>query len=549
ESDVHEQLENLDFSDITSQRIEDLEYELKLKNDELKNLIEELETSNEELQSSNEELTASNEELQSTNEELQSVNEELHTVNSELREKNNELQQVYYDLNHLYDTQDIATLFLDHELRIRSYTPAVTSHLSLKKSDIGRPISNFMFFDQPVRELFFREAKASVTDGKHFQETILNEEKHYLIKISPFVKEDVIDGVVITLIDVEEVAIVKDKYQKLFESTSLALQMDQMAFWEWSVERDEVVNQNDYWLELFELDSRKIRQQLDKKLHEEDKKEVWDVINNGVLRNEPYAHEFRIWNDDHTSLKWIKNRGKVIRRGKYGEPLRMLCISKDITKEKSGELELIHAKEQAERANKQKDLFLSNLSHEIRTPMNAVVGFSKLMKKSNLKKGQKELYLEQIEENSKQLLVLINDILDLSKIESGALLLQDEETDLKKLMNDIYEYYANELEGNDTISIQLREPKDATQNTTIATDPVRLKQVINNLVDNAIKYSKKGTITLGYEFTKDKVKFEIADQGYGIEKVELERIFKRFEQLADNELQSNGAGLGLAICD
>ena len=136
-------VQNLPIDEISKQRFDDLENELKSTKMELQNVVEELETSNEELQSSNEELMASNEELQSTNEELQSVNEELYTVNSELQQKNNELQTVNDDTSNLLDSTKIGTLFLNSDLRIRKFTPALQKHFNLKEEDIGRPISSF----------------------------------------------------------------------------------------------------------------------------------------------------------------------------------------------------------------------------------------------------------------------------------------------------------------------------------------------------------------------------------------------------------------------
>lgn len=148
-------LSNEDVSNFSKQRIEDLELDLKENRAQLQNVVEELETSNEELQSSNEELMSSNEELQSSNEELQSVNEELYTVNSEFQEKNKELENLNNDINNLLNSTDIGTLFLDNQLNIRKFTPAVKRLFHLEESDIGRSVMSFASeFDTAIQNQF-----------------------------------------------------------------------------------------------------------------------------------------------------------------------------------------------------------------------------------------------------------------------------------------------------------------------------------------------------------------------------------------------------------
>ena len=171
----------------------------------MQNVIEELETSNEELQSSNEELLASNEELQSTNEELQSVNEELHTVNSELQDRNEELFLLNSDMNNLLNSTEIATLFLDRNLTIRKFTPALKKHFNLREEDIGRPISSFASnFDEEIRQMIIRESQKVLRESVISEKEITDlEGNHYLKRINPFITPDrKTDGVVITLTNI-----------------------------------------------------------------------------------------------------------------------------------------------------------------------------------------------------------------------------------------------------------------------------------------------------------------------------------------------------------
>lgn len=180
-------LSNEDISNISKQRIEDLEYELKEKRIELQSVIEELETSNEELQSSNEELMSSNEELQSSNEELQSVNEELYTVNTEFQEKNKELENLNNDMNNLLNSTDIGTLFLDEDLNIRKFTPAIKKIFNLEERDYGRSIDSFASeFDDATRKKIIQDCQSALEDLKTFEGEVGDRKGNwYLHRISP----------------------------------------------------------------------------------------------------------------------------------------------------------------------------------------------------------------------------------------------------------------------------------------------------------------------------------------------------------------------------
>jgi two-component system CheB/CheR fusion protein len=197
-------------------RIAELEQELKDKRESLQITIEELETSNEELKSTNEELQSSNEELQSTNEELetsreelQSLNEELSTVNSELQDKIQELSQANNDMNNLLASIDIATVFLDNDLRIKRFTPVAADLINLIQSDIGRPISNIstnLVYDDLVADI--KEVLRTLSPKeKEIQD---NKEAWYLTRILPYrTVENVIEGVVLTFVDITEVTRLK----------------------------------------------------------------------------------------------------------------------------------------------------------------------------------------------------------------------------------------------------------------------------------------------------------------------------------------------------
>lgn len=222
------EIRNTQLDDASKQLIDELETELKTSKAELQNVVEELETSNEELQSSNEELMASNEELQSTNEELQSVNEELYTVNSELQEKNKELARLNNDMTNLLNSTEIGTLFLDIDLRVRKFTPALQKHFKLQENDIGRPIASFASnFDERTRKAIIADSKKALNDLVNIESEIFDDQGgHFIKRVSPFITADKkIDGVVITFVEItrlrkaeKELSEIESKYKQLFSN-------------------------------------------------------------------------------------------------------------------------------------------------------------------------------------------------------------------------------------------------------------------------------------------------------------------------------------------
>lgn len=200
--------------DVTEGKVTTLQKQLKASKRRSKELVNELEATNEELQTSNRELMASNEELQSTNEELQSVNEELYTVNSELQMKNEELTTANNDVSNLLKSTDIGTIFLDKDLNIRRFTPAVRRQFKLLDSDVGRSITNF---SSTFKGLDIEEVCQKVfnTLSPFEKEIVDKEDDHYLLRVLPYrTDEDYIDGLVLTFVNINELAISRNRSEK-----------------------------------------------------------------------------------------------------------------------------------------------------------------------------------------------------------------------------------------------------------------------------------------------------------------------------------------------
>ena len=220
--------------------------------------------------------------------------------------------------------------------------------------------------------------------------------------------------------------------------------------------------------------------------------------------------------------------------------IEMLCINYDITPLKETEQKLIIARDKAEELDRLKSAFLANMSHEIRTPLNSIVGFSSLLAETDDREERQE-YIKIVETNNELLLQLVSDILDLSKIESGT-----------------FDFVRSNLDVNESCmkiikSMEMKVPEDVElvfekymPDCHIYTDKNRFMQVITNFINNALKFTKQGTIALGYEQTAPhEIKFYVRDTGFGIPKEKLDSIFERFVKL---NTFVQGTGLGLSIC-
>lgn len=238
--------------------------------------------------------------------------------------------------------------------------------------------------------------------------------------------------------------------------------------------------------------------------------------------------------------EWFEAQSTYLGQGTQ-TPFRLVGVCMSTQEHKKIEEELTKARDKAQQSDKLKSAFLANMSHEIRTPLNAIVGFSNLLVDGDMSFQKEEIkeFLSLIHLNCEQLLALISDILDLSKIESNTMVFNITEQPLTPLLQNILR--AQQINVPQEVELLLDLP---ATDTIITTDPLRLKQVINNLINNAIKFTSKGAVTLGYKQNNDQVSIFVKDTGSGIDEDKINRIFERFYK-GDNFVQ--GTGLGLAI--
>ncbi len=230
----------------------------------------------------------------------------------------------------------------------------------------------------------------------------------------------------------------------------------------------------------------------------------------------------------------------------YSQQIALMNIVRDITERKKTELELLTAKLKAEESDNLKSAFLANMSHEIRTPMNGILGFAELLKEPDLSTNKQNEYIEIIERSGNRMLNLINNIIDISKIESGLMEVYYSEVDINEKIIFTHDFFIPEA-ANKNILLKINTPLQSND-AIIKTDKDKLYSILTNLVKNAIKFTEKGIIEIGYKLKEDYIIFYVKDTGVGIPLNRHKAIFERFIH-ADikNKSAYQGAGLGLAI--
>lgn len=250
------------------------------------------------------------------------------------------------------------------------------------------------------------------------------------------------------------------------------------------------------------------------------------------------SKEMRVLREDGT-YTWTHVNLLVKKYAPQDRIIEIISINYDITELKRTEEMLVKARDKAEASDRLKSAFLANMSHEIRTPLNAIVGFSSLLT-STENAAEKELYNSLIGHNNKLLLNLINDVIDLSKIESGYLELRPDWVNLTELLDESVAEYAHQVPSG--VELLTNYP---AHDSLVELDKLRIKQILSNFLSNALKNTTTGHVEIFYEVDHQSVRIGVKDTGRGIPQNMLEKIFERFEKL---DSFAQGAGLGLPIC-
>jgi PAS domain S-box-containing protein len=488
-----------------------------------------------------------------------------------------------------------AVVATDVKGKITSMNPVAENLIGCSFADAQgkRADSIFEFFDAEHYDKIQNPIKKVLETGKAVKlgnQTLLrgkNSSREYFISDSAapiFNDEQVIKGAVLVFSDITDHRLREEKIREREERLNLAVSGTQAGLWDWYMQTGKVVY-NERWAEiigyhLIELepitpDTWRSR------VHPEDLiqlEELIDMHKAGKIDHIEYESRLKHRNGEWV---WIMARGMIVQRDKLGTPIRMTGTIVDVSKQKNIELELKaqmeenlalneeyvsqneellesidhirkineelnEAKLNAEESYRLKSAFLANMSHEIRTPMNGIIGFSELLKDAKIPDERRMYFASIVIDSSKQLLNIVNDILDVSRIETGKVSLLFEDVVINDLIGILFAFFEPQISGKG-IKLVAYKPLNSVQ-STVVTDRTRLRQVLSNLINNAIKFTNSGHIKFGYRVIDGYIEFFVEDTGIGIPANLHDKIFEPFRQ-ADLEITSQfgGTGLGLTI--
>ena len=354
-----------------------------------------------------------------------------------------------------------------------------------------------------------------------------------------FTANNEIIGVVLVFSDVTAKYNQAQRLHDSEERLNLALSGTKAGLWDWHIPTGKAIF-NDLWAnmlgyELKDLEPLSIKT-WEKLTHPEDlikSEELLELHYNG--KTEIFECEIRMKHKAGHWV-WILDRGMVVERNNSGSPVRMAGTHIDISRLKKVEHELTLrneelrvSREKAEESDRLKSAFLANMSHEIRTPMNGIIGFSEMIRNPDLSAENRKEYAEIIMDSSRQLLTIVNDILDISRIETGMVPLHKEPMAVNDLISILYAFFEPQATAK---LITLQTTRDLNNlECIIISDRTRLRQVLTNLLNNALKFTCEGYIHFGYSLKDDMLEFFVEDTGIGVPEDMQEKIFEPFRQV------------------
>jgi two-component system CheB/CheR fusion protein len=538
--------------------LSELETELASTREYLESLVEDHARTNDDLASANEEFVSSNEELQSMNEELetakeelQSTNEELTTVNDELHSRNQEVSQANGDLVSLLNSVDIPVVMLDAERRIKRFTPRARALFNLQSTDVGRPVDEIKP-NLVVADLDERVAAVIAAGAPAELEVQDRHARWYRLQMMPSQDtESRIDGAIVSLIDIDtlkhnvsDAEWARDYANSIVEAVQVPLvvldeelraRSANQAFYDSFQTTAEATEMR----RLFDLDDRQ-----------------WDIpalrapLEQMLSDQEPLA-DLELEYDFPRLGRRVIGVSACTVHSRSNVPMILLALE-DITARKRAEderAELLRrtqaAKDDAERANRAKDEFLAMLSHELRTPLSTLLMQSQMLRRGAADTVKVHRISDTIERNTRLQVQLIDDLLDVSRIVTGKMQIEPEELDFSGVIQAALE---NVSALAHTKGVQFTVEIEAGMGT-VSGDPVRLMQVVSNLLTNAVKFSaKEGRVSVNLSTVNGQAALRVSDRGRGIKAAFLPHIFDRFTQQDSSTTRVfGGLGLGLAI--
>ena len=508
---------------------------------------EELTASNEEMQAINEELRSASEELETSKEELQSINEELITVNQELKTKVEETSKINDDLQNLIASTDIATVFVDRAMRIKSFTPRAAAIFSIIASDTGRSLLDI------THRLIYPDLASDAAQAFESLRTIEREvaskdERWYIVRMLPYrTTENVIDGAVLTFIDITQRRVAEEKMRESEERLRQAAESTQdfiiitldrdgcITGWNKGAERAYGHREKDVVGKSAELiysgeDRRsgvfqeELRVASENGRAEEDR---WHVRKDGS----------RFFCSSVTSA--LPNAG----------PHGYAKIGRDITTKKREETEQVSRLEQNQATIRLRDEFFAMMSHELKHPLNLIQLNTELIGRLSSVRSHAiaARAIESIQSSVRSQARIIDDLLDLSRVNTGKLKLKLGPVIVQNIIEEVVGVLAAESHEKD-LAIELDLPPRGSDPLVAEGDPVRVEQIIWNLLSNAVKFTpERGTIRVALGMDGDMLRISVSDDGQGISAEALPKIFELFGQATETHHPTHKAGLGIGL--
>ncbi|MEJ5961428.1 CheR family methyltransferase [Pedobacter immunditicola] len=522
-----------DFSiDIqTKEYIAQLEEDIYQLRQDLLSSSELLESSKEAMQAYNEELLSANEEMQSTNEELQSINEELETINTEHKYTIEELTNLNDDLNNYFRSNINGQLFVDRDILLKKYSPGAIKHINIRESDIGRPLSNIT--TNIKFETLIEDIKKVMSNGEIIiQEIESNEGKIYQVMTSPYLRKSnkEIYGAIITFYDISELKKMQDELKETSKMLGLATVAGEIGTWSINVHTRELISSH----RLKEIFSFPTEEQMTfdlmiAQIVSEQQSLVRNSIEKSITSGEKFEIEYPIHGFQDGKLRWVRAMGNLT-HNKEGKTEYLTGIMHDVTDHKLDDM--------------RKNDFISIVSHELKTPLTSLTGYLQILaakaQKVNDTFGINALAKANYQ--VKKMTTLINDFLNVSRLENGKIYLNRQTFEIDELVKEIVEEVMTSTSG---YHITLLPGCKLTVNA----DRDKIGQVISNLLSNAIKYSQKTcNIEVSCVELPNVVQVSIKDDGIGINIEDQEKLFDRYSRIESmNTKTISGFGIGLYL--
>jgi len=549
-------------------RIQQLELELEQVREDMRSISEDQESSNEELQSANEELLSGSEELQSLNEELETGKEELQSTNEELTVVNQEMislnEQVMAERDYseaIVSNIREPLLVLDKNLRIKTannafYKTFLVNELETEGVliyDIGSKQWNIPALRTLLEKILPEKAVFNDFEVTHTFSNI--GERVMLLNAREVINKNSLEKLI--LLSIEDITEIKKAENILRHNEKQFRQMlELMPQKVWTA--DALGKINYYNQKMLDYTGFTFDQLNDngweKIIYPDDLEKTEKLWQQSIDTGIDYEVENRLLRKDGKYL-WHLTRAIAVKESD-GKIKTWIGSNTEIQEQRAQKEELITAKSNAElkiqiaeEAVNAKQQFLSNMSHEIRTPMNAIVGFTNVVLKTKLDDTQKE-YINAIKVSGDALIILINDILDLAKVNAGKMSFEQLPFNLSDTVSVILQLFESKIKDK---HLKLIKIYDDSIPIIINGDSIRLRQILLNLMSNAVKFTSSGKITMQISLLKEDIEkvtiqFKITDTGIGIPDDKLEYIFNNFEQAhRDVSGYYGGTGLGLAI--